>query len=327
MSDKFSFAHFVTLHGLTQLLSSSSSRFVLASSVSSDAWTVHIGLAGDGRWWEGYWSEEDVLAIGQNNSAKHLKAFAQRLESTIVKGEIGLSGWDPSVSRVEDMQFVINPNSKKPLRIALREMSAKEAARFTVKHLVSVAEEARAHGCRLFGSASTSTTPVASSSTSFKRPRTPTPPRPSAPSRSPSPAPKRHSKSLFRTQTKKDPFASSSPAPEERPAKKPKLASRPTLNASKSSSKASSSDLAAQTEIEQLRRELARARSLHEKAEQEHRERERDLMQEKAAGGSTDLLRSRTLVPAAQRRPGASLANPNQKARRYQAVEFEDDSD
>ena len=60
MSPGFSFDYFSPLDGLTQVFVWESSIFVLLSSIFGEEWTVRIGLIGEGRWWEGVWTEEDV---------------------------------------------------------------------------------------------------------------------------------------------------------------------------------------------------------------------------------------------------------------------------
>ncbi|KAI0027893.1 hypothetical protein K488DRAFT_90338 [Vararia minispora EC-137] len=312
MPDAFSFDLFANLDGLIRLFSFRSVRFVLLSSITTDEWMLRLGTVGEGTWWEGTWSEEDVLAIadgrgrstgvrsgplhqGHYTSRKHLKSFAQRLESTIVSGDLGLAGWDTS-SASTDAELVLDPKATRPLRVPLRAMSPKEAARFAAEHLASIAKQVQPHGCRLFTSSPPASLPASSSSS--KRPQLPSPPPPPR-DRSPPSSP-------VRTDVDSSP-----------PAKRQRIAREPTQPA----------DPAARAEIEQLRRELTQARMREERKEREHRERERFLLAERSAGGSTDLLRSRSVVPAVTRRPGASLANPSQKARRYQAQQFADDSD
>jgi hypothetical protein len=64
MPDEFSFEQFSGLDGLvvTQASTVLSSRIVILSSVSSDTWRLRLGSLGEGRWWEGIWSEEDVYS-------------------------------------------------------------------------------------------------------------------------------------------------------------------------------------------------------------------------------------------------------------------------
>jgi len=57
------FTHFIALDELIQLIYQGDSQFVVVSKVTKDAWTVHVGLARDGRWWQGRWTEDNVLAI------------------------------------------------------------------------------------------------------------------------------------------------------------------------------------------------------------------------------------------------------------------------
>lgn len=57
------FSHFTALDERIQLHYQGSSRFVILSKVTDDAWIVHLGLAREGRWWKGSWEEGDILEI------------------------------------------------------------------------------------------------------------------------------------------------------------------------------------------------------------------------------------------------------------------------
>lgn len=85
-----------------------------------------------------------------------MRALCERLKLTIEKGDLGVANWDPSASRVKEMEvrsllwshtstetdqhdkFLISPRSKRPVAIALRQMSTPEASRFTVNHITKV---------------------------------------------------------------------------------------------------------------------------------------------------------------------------------------------
>ncbi|KAI9452649.1 hypothetical protein BJY52DRAFT_900817 [Lactarius psammicola] len=80
---------------------------------------------------------------------------------------------------------------------------------------------------------------------------------------------------------------------------------------------------AAQAQVQELKAELAKARADAAAAVALAAEREPPGL-----GGSVDrLFTSRSAAPAVQRRPGASLANPNKAARRVTAVEFASDDE
>jgi hypothetical protein len=108
-------ACFSCLDELTQVVYQGVHRFVVLSSVS-DAWSIHLGLAGsEGRWWRGSWGERDILNIvvravpwrcsgcitllrnscaqGSKSSDKLLEAFAEKLAETFVQGELYIGDW------------------------------------------------------------------------------------------------------------------------------------------------------------------------------------------------------------------------------------------
>ncbi|KZV71117.1 hypothetical protein PENSPDRAFT_751986 [Peniophora sp. CONT] len=320
MSAEFSFDYFSALDGLAQVFVSESSRFVLISSVFGEEWTVRLGLVGEGRWWEGVWSEEDVFdfasAAGQDTSEKPMRALCDRLRITIEKGDLGIVNWDPSLARTKDMQFVLNPKAKRPLSIPLRQMSASEASRFTVNHIAKLAESSRFSGSRS-AHADTERTPKASGTT-HKRRRSPSPMR------------------NLQYEPTDESGSSAPPTPKKprRPETRPLHANatlRHHISSAESKSLKSKSrvlDKDERHELEEVKRQLKRERTNREEAEKRHRAREAELLAaDQLAGGSIDRLRSQTLVPAAARRPGASLANPNQKARKFRKAEFESDSE
>lgn len=80
--------------------------------------------------------------------------------------------------------------------------------------------------------------------------------------------------------------------------------------------KPSEEELRAQEKIKELEAELAQQRRKAQESE-------------KVAKNASENLQSKAKSAAPAVRPvkGASLANPNKKARKYQALEFEDDED
>ena len=54
---------FGELDDLAQVIYQGFECFVLLSRVSARTWTIHLGLVGEGRWWAGSWSGNDILQI------------------------------------------------------------------------------------------------------------------------------------------------------------------------------------------------------------------------------------------------------------------------
>lgn len=54
-------SHFGAVDELIQLIYQGSDKFVLISAVNNVHWTLHLGLAGVGRWWKGQWTEKDIF--------------------------------------------------------------------------------------------------------------------------------------------------------------------------------------------------------------------------------------------------------------------------
>ncbi|VDB91651.1 unnamed protein product [Peniophora sp. CBMAI 1063] len=319
---KFSIDYFSALDGLTQVFLVGSTRFVFLSSVFGEEWTVRLGLVGDGRWYEGVWNAEDVSAFasaaGQDTSEKPMRALCEKLRLTIEKGDLGIDHWDPSASRAKEMEFLISPKAKYPIAIPLRQMSVSEASRFTVNYITKFAESTRFGDLSFAAAADTERTPKAPG-TGHKRRRSPSPTR----------------NSQYVPTDESGSSAPPTPKKPRRPDTRP-LQAHPTLKYHHTSTGSKGSKVKSRElnkderhELEEVKRALQRERTYREEAEKRHRAREAELLAaDRLAGGSIDRLRSQTLVPAVPRRPGASLANPNQRARKFQKPEFADsDSD
>ncbi|KAI0051876.1 hypothetical protein FA95DRAFT_1554113 [Auriscalpium vulgare] len=319
-------SHLTPLHGLVQLVNTKSRDFVVLSTVAEDldTWDIHVGLtsgAARARWWKGSWNESDVQAIaGSHTSPKMLAAFALRLADTIVRHDI-------SIDYGDDMKFTLGPKAKKPLHVDLREMSTQAAAEFAAHQFLLIARDAQSRDCRFLSqNAEAGTSRLPAPDTSSKRRISASPDVEPDVDDSPARPPKKNKPSkgketdvvssedeLVPPSQRKKGTASSRKAP-------PKSASHGKAKTAPADMKGEPTDreLAALAEVRALKAQLAQAA-----------EKERELTTKTGLdGGSIDGLRSRAAMPAAvQRRPGASLANPNQKARRVQAVEFASDSD
>ncbi|THH14468.1 hypothetical protein EW146_g5865 [Bondarzewia mesenterica] len=314
------------------------SRFVVMSHVKDDAWVVHVGLAREGRWWQGQWQEKDVLEVaGRKSSPKILEAFADSIQSTIVRGDLCIENWDPLAESNKDMKLTLGPTANKPLHMHLQEMTTQDAAKFAANEFISIALQARSRQCRLHPSAydaapeshSTRHTPHR-----IKRPRHTSP----SPSRASSPPPLKAPED-FKSPAPDDTTESPSPKPSQ--AEKRSRSSNSNLEAPLTRSKSSKlrsrtddkderkgkrkakplaseptqAELLAREEILVLKHELAKARTMN-------------MSQGSfGPGGSSSGLQSRSVAPAQPARRGASLANPNKKARRYKAVEFASDNE
>ncbi|KAN0106992.1 hypothetical protein V8E52_010594 [Russula decolorans] len=311
------------LHSLAQLVPSTSpptasasgsedeGKYMMLTSLKPDAWLVHVGRP-DGRWWKGAWRVSDMekLASGDMSSAR-VGAFAQRVARTIVQREVAVAheGVDS-----QNMKLVLGTQTKKPIRIALSELDKESAARFAFEYFARIAEDARAHGCRILhedaGDTDVDTDPLPS-----KRRRTHSTIAPSRAISTLSQHSHKHKNSpsihddddaeLPGTSQAKGTHRSHGKSTGKRNPPPPEQASETTA-----------------AEVRVLKAELAKARADATAAVALAAEREPFGL-----GGSVDRLRSRAAVPVMTRRPGASLANPNKAARRVTAVEFASDSD
>lgn len=90
-------------------------RFVVLSSVTTDEWIIHVGLAESrGRWWQGRWSQDNVNRIlvrlysdryslvqlgnilqGSKASEKLLESFAEKLRESLERGNLYIGNWEP----------------------------------------------------------------------------------------------------------------------------------------------------------------------------------------------------------------------------------------
>ncbi|KAF8200751.1 hypothetical protein BJ912DRAFT_947063 [Pholiota molesta] len=146
-------AHFGCLDELTQVIYQGVYKFVVLSTVSDDVWTVHVGLSGhQGRWWHGSWSEDDIHEnFGSKLSDILLEACAEKLANLFIQGEICISDWSPE--KGANIKLTFGPTSKKPMQIALVEMSTEEAAAYATKVFIDIALQAQSRKCRLYPSA------------------------------------------------------------------------------------------------------------------------------------------------------------------------------
>ncbi|KAI0279532.1 hypothetical protein BGY98DRAFT_1186011 [Russula aff. rugulosa BPL654] len=311
------------LHSLVQLVPSSppatgstgsghedEENYILLTSLKPDAWLVHVGRP-DGRWWKGAWRVSDMekLASGDMSSAR-IGAFAQRIARTIVQLEVAVAheGVD-----FQNMKLVLGTQTKKPIRIALNELDKKSAARFAFEYFARIAEDARAHGCRILHQ-DAGDTDIDNDSLPSKRRRTQSTIASSRAISTSSQHSHKHRKSpSIHNDDAELPSTSQTKSTQRAHGKSTgKRNPPPAEQASESTS----------AEVRVLKAELAKARADAAAAVALAAEREPTGL-----GGSVDRLRSRADVPVMTRRPGASLANPNKAARRVTAVEFASDSD
>ncbi|KAF8973196.1 hypothetical protein BDZ97DRAFT_1780015 [Flammula alnicola] len=271
MSDVLS--HFSCLDELTQVIYQGICKFVVLSTVSDDKWHVHVGLAGlQGRWWHGFWIEEDVHRLfGSKSSDKLLESFAEKLAEVFIQGEISISDW--SAEKGADIKFTLGPASKKPMHVPLLEMTPEDAAAHATKVFIDIALQAQSRKCRLYP-------------TSTEYPTLPTTIAPTSriavPSKrkEQSPEPQVHPKTHI--------LDEAGPSSHKNTKTTPHVSAEMEVKA-------------AQEEIKSLKSQLKDQKR-----------------------GSP----AQTPAPVAARpHKGASLANPNKKARKYQAIEFESDEE
>ncbi|KAG2052474.1 hypothetical protein BDR06DRAFT_957770 [Suillus hirtellus] len=241
-------SHFGVLDELIQVIYQGFDRFVLLSQVTESAWSIYLGLKGpEGRWWRGSWSTKDILNItnGVQPSPQVLENFAEKLRTTFVNGDLAIGDWTEKDS---DINLTFGPTAKRPLHMALKELSAAEAASQATALFIDIALQAQSRKCQL--------NPLFA-------------PRNVA-------AESSHANSASTLPSKRTPLGLSQ-------------VPVPAVNQ------------AAERKIKALEAELARSK-------------------EKSPSG--DAISTSSRPPK-----GASLANPNKKARKYQALEFESDED
>ncbi|KAF8482481.1 hypothetical protein DFH94DRAFT_680553 [Russula ochroleuca] len=311
------------LHALAQLVPAASPKtgsefehegaYILLTSLKPDAWVVHVGRP-DGRWWNGAWRVADMkdLANGDMSSAR-VGAFAQRVARTIVQREVAVTHEGDDF---KNMKLVLGTHTKKPIRIALSELDKENAARFTFEYFARIAEDARAHGCRILhedvGDTDIDTDPLPP-----KRRRIQST---NASSRAISTR-SQHALKLRNSPSLRDDEDAELPGT-SRSSSAQRSLGKSTAKRKSPPQAQTTPERRAAAEVRELKAELAKARADTAAAVALAAEREPSGL-----GGSIDRLRSRAAVPAMTRRPGASLANPNKAARRITAVEFASDSD
>ncbi|KAG1846406.1 hypothetical protein DFJ58DRAFT_799187 [Suillus subalutaceus] len=120
-------SHFGVLDELIQVIYQGFDRFVVLSQVTESAWSIYLGLKGpEGRWWRGSWSAKHILNITNGvQSGQVLENFAEKLRTTFVNGDLTIGEWTEKDS---DINLTFGPTTKLPLHMALKELSAAEAA-------------------------------------------------------------------------------------------------------------------------------------------------------------------------------------------------------
>ncbi|KAL1756249.1 hypothetical protein FB107DRAFT_211767 [Schizophyllum commune] len=147
------FSNFSCLDDIIQVIHQGSDKFVLTSSVTKDAWEVHVSHEDrQGRCWKGQWQESDVRKIvGTKASEKMLHTFSGKLLDTIIKGDICIGEWNSKPNA--DINLTLGPSAKKPLHISLIELSATDSAAYATRLLLKVAQNAQSRQCRLLATA------------------------------------------------------------------------------------------------------------------------------------------------------------------------------
>ncbi|KAG2125974.1 hypothetical protein DEU56DRAFT_743289 [Suillus clintonianus] len=240
-------SHFGVLDELIQVIYQGLDRFVALSQVTESAWSIYLGLKGpEGRWWRGSWSATHILNItGVQSGPQVLENFAEKLRTTFVNGDLTIGEWTEGES---DINLTFGLTAKHPLHMALKSLSAAEAASHATAVFTEIALQAQSRKCQL---------------------------NPPFPSRN------------VITVIPESSHANSGP-----------------LRSFFQDPVPAAVNPVAERKIKTLEAELARSK-------------------ERSPPGDT------TSKPSASSRPpkGASLANPNKKARKYQALEFESDED
>ncbi|KAG1761440.1 hypothetical protein EDD22DRAFT_980196 [Suillus occidentalis] len=246
-------SHFGVLDELIQVIYQGFDRFVVLSQVTESAWSIYLGLKGpEGRWWRGSWSTKHILNItnGVQSSPKVLESFAEKLRTTFVNGDLAIGEWTENDS---DINLTFGSTAKRPLHMALKELSAAEAASHATAVFTEIALQAQSRKCQLNPLFSPRSVTVDAESS--------------------------HANSASTLPSKRTPLG---------------LSQVPVPAANK----------LAERKIKALEAELARSKERSPPA---------DAISKSSASSRPPK--------------GASLANPNKKARKYQAIEFESDED
>ncbi|KAG2356357.1 hypothetical protein BDR07DRAFT_1300731 [Suillus spraguei] len=249
-------SHFGVLDELVQVIYQGFDRFVVLSQVTESAWSIYLGLKGpEGRWWRGSWSAKHILDItnGVQSGPQVLENFAEKLRTTFVNGDLTIGEW---ADKDSDINLTFGPNAKRPLHMALKELSPVEAASHATAVFIEIALQAQSRKCQLNPLFSPRNVAVIAESS--------------------------HANSASTFPSRRTPLGPGLPAL--------------VVNQG------------AERKIKAFEAELARS---------------------KERSPQSDTTSSKPSEPSASSRPpkGASLANPNKKARKYQVLEFESDED
>ncbi|TFY74739.1 hypothetical protein EWM64_g9273 [Hericium alpestre] len=169
--------HFSLLDELIQVIYQGSARFVIISTLDHSrkdpSWRIRLGLAREGRWWQGRWTEDDVLQVtGNKSSPDVLEAFGDRLAGAVTKGDLRVDGYEPRAAN-EELKLVIGSTARKPLYMSLNRMSPEDAAQFAADQFLAIALQARSHGCQIYPSTYAPSTPAIPERTTPRKRRTP----------------------------------------------------------------------------------------------------------------------------------------------------------
>ncbi|GJF00107.1 hypothetical protein PsYK624_163860 [Phanerochaete sordida] len=292
---------FFAVDELIQVIYQGSLKFLVLSRATRTAWTLHVALDKTPRWWAGQWTPHDVEAfLGSRREPEDVEALADSLGEMFTKGELHVGDWSDDAGA--QINLTLGPTAPRPVRISLTELAPADAAAFATSMFSLIATNAKEYKCRMCpapydltstSSASDAPAPVATSSSAVAPPPAAAPPSPA--------------KAYMPYRT----------AAEKRKASQSPVESTKSLPGTPQKPK-KTEDM----KVAQLERALADEKRKHSA----HHGRtsgpvsELDpsierLIQEETAKAVKKLPR---------RGPGASLANPSQKARKYQAVEFED---
>ncbi|KAI0686854.1 hypothetical protein BC835DRAFT_432649 [Cytidiella melzeri] len=279
-------SHFGAVDELIQLIYQGTNKFVLISAVDGAHWTLHLGLTGaEGRWWKGNWTEKDIFRFLGNTSASN--KLVETFSERLADNIVKgeLFIGNWSTESGAEITLTLNPSAKSPVHIPLGQLDPIEAAAYASKILAEIANQAqKSRSCHLY--------PSGNLATPYHEPLNP--------------------RRAWRTPVALTPALTTSTASSS----KREASLGHTEKTAKSSRHAATlAEVEADEQIKELKAELARAH-------QEVKDAKRKV--ETAQPDNLLASRAKTAVPAARPVKGASLANPNKKARRYQAMEFED---
>ncbi|KZT18712.1 hypothetical protein NEOLEDRAFT_1143001 [Neolentinus lepideus HHB14362 ss-1] len=147
-------SHLAILDDLIQVIYQGHLKFVVLSASDDDAWTIHVGLTSrtkEGRWWMGQWRQDVEKIVGVTTSSNLMEMFAQKLKDAFTKGDMVIGNWDQN--KGAEINLTLGTTEKKPLSVALTELSAPDAAAYASDLFFRIALQAQKRGCQLEPSA------------------------------------------------------------------------------------------------------------------------------------------------------------------------------